>query len=310
LADVRKTTPLLFLALMQVSFSAIAQDQAFRENLERSFDASCQASILRGQLEIYTKFIGITPKQISADLREKIQENTVPMFATCTCMRTKLAPEIIQKSSNETQVTVDISALSNESGCKPSAELVARVGQGLMRLFHAAPASWKILQIKRAAFSIDVPAKGRPSLFASYDQPPAALSRLVFLAPGTGSACNPREICVDKTTLEISSASESLAKHARFLGPEGSANLKRVIGQFGDQAQVVTSSHNFSNFALSRTPDHLSYSVDLIDGLPVEKTKTKRIWLVMFNSLKSDPRAVEFIPALASIVEVTFLDME
>jgi hypothetical protein len=157
---------------------------------------------------------------------------------------------------------MDATVLFNDTllGCAPNSETRTRVSLGLLSLVLTTPAPAQLLSTKRAAFSItfsypiDVSTKIQPSLFASYDRPPESLPRLVFLAPGTGNACYEREICVDPASLKISYASELLATRSGFLGEEASANLKRVIDQFGDRAQVITSGRNYSNFAPSPTP--------------------------------------------------------
>lgn len=108
-------------------------------------------------------------------------------------------------------------------------------------------------------------------------------------------------ICIDKAPLEISKPSDMRAGHSW-----ARATLGRMIAQFGEAAQVITSPHNYTNFDSSRTAGEAAYPVARIDGLPIEMTKAKRIWLVIFHDLEVDPRGNVFLPALASVIEIEF----
>ena len=312
---------LLLLFLMQACTTAPTFEQEFHEKFNRSFDANCQEKVQEQALRDYSTVSGITAEHVSAEIREKIKENASPLFAACTCVREKLATKVDEKSSTHIQITMDATVLFNDTalGCAPNSETRTRVSQGLLSLVLTTPAPAQLLSTKRAAFSltvsvsvyvpIDPSSKVQPSLFASYYRPPESLPRLVFLAPGTGSACPDQEICVDSSSLKISSASDLLAIRAESLGPEASANLRRVIDQFGDRAPVITSGRNYSNFVPSETPtvmpsranDAFVYPVATIDRQPVEKTTVKRVWVVVFHSLRAYSTWDDFVPALTGV---------
>ena len=140
----------------------------------------------------------------------------------------------------------------------------------------------------------------------------------MFLRPGTGNACYEREICVDPVSLKISNASDLLAARSGSLGEEARANLRRVIDQFGDRAQVVISGRNYANFVPSQTPtvvplqasNEFVYPVATIDRQPVEKTNVKRFWVVVFLSLRAYSALNDFVPALTTVYELQFIDTQ
>ena len=186
--------------------------------------------------------------------------------------------------------------------CRPRAETALKVRLGLMGMLQTTPAPIVTMKTKRTTFFIDVAAQMRPSIYASLDRPPATLARLVFLVSGTGSACYSRAICLDKTSLEISRGSDFRVKHSwasQTLGP---------VTQLGQDAQIITSPHNYTNFEPSQTAGQAVYPVAFIDGVPIEMTKAKRIWLVIFHDMESDSREFDFMPAMASVIEVEFED--
>ena len=214
-----RITPFAFLLLllMQGCTSAPTFEQELQEKFNRSFDASCQERVLEEAIRDFSTLSGIAAEHVSAEFREKVKENAAPLFARCTCLREKLGTKVDQESSTHFKVTMDGSVFFNALECMPSSEAVTRVSQGLLRLVLETPTPAQLMSTKREVFSIyvsasssiDVSAKIQPSLFASYDRPPGSLRRLVFLAPATGSACGIREICIDKSSLEISSPSSN-----------------------------------------------------------------------------------------------------
>jgi hypothetical protein len=50
------------------------------------------------------------------------------------------------------------------------------------------------------------------------------------------------------------------------------------------------------------------YPVAFIDGVPIEITKAKRIWLVIFHDMEADPRGFDFVPAVTEVMEIEFED--
>jgi hypothetical protein len=300
---------LIGLLLGGLGVSASAQDQAFRDGFGASFVASCQKSMHERAVRDFAALAGVQPDKVGSETRTKIQSIAEPVFASCACIRDKVKTTAEGKSSTEIQVSIDMSALLQSPECKPSAEVSASIGQELQRLLQSAPPVSESLKSKRAAFTINASSIGRLSVFASYQPPPKTLPRLVFLAPGTGSACAARDLCIDKDALEMNNAAVVLSKYARVLGQGGSATLSRLIGQFGEDAKIITSSNNFTNFLPTQAAGQFSYAVASMDGQPVERTDAKRVWLVIFSSqIPTDPRALEFTPALTSVLEIVFVD--
>jgi hypothetical protein len=295
---------LLACLLTGVSTIALADEEGLSERFSASFEASCQKSVLEEAIREYSKASGVEINSISAEVRARVEKNTEPLLASCECVRGKLRPKVTQESQTHVGIKLDMSDFMNAPECRATFETVLKVRLGLMRMLKEIPAPTQILKTKRAAFSFEVATKMRPSLYASYQRPPAGLGRLVFLFSGTGSACALREICIDKTLMEISRASDFQAKHSWARTP-----LRRVIDQFGEDAQVITSGHNYTNFEDFRTADQFIYPIALIDGQPIEMTKVKRLWFVMFNDMEEVPsRGDSFFPAVATVFEVEFED--
>ena len=257
--------------------------------------------MLEQAMREYSAASGIGIEQISPEIQKHVKTNAEPLFATCACMRGRFNPQVEHASGTEAKVTLEIWSPALEE-CRPSAETALKVRLGLMGMLQTMPAPTTTMRTKRTPFSIDVAAQMRPSLWASYDRPPAALARLVFLVSGTGSACSSRMICLDKASLDISRVSDFRARHSwasQALGP---------VTRLGQDAQIITSPHNYTNFEPSQTAGQVVYPVAFIDGVPIEMTKAKRIWLVIFHDMEADPRGFDFVPAVASVIEVEFED--
>lgn len=297
---------LLACLLTGVSTIAIADEAGLSERFSASFEASCQKSVLEEAIREYSTASGVGIERISAEVRERVEKNAAPMLASCACVRGKLRPKVTQESQTHVGIELDMSDFMNAPECRPSFETVLKVRLGLMRMLKEIAAPTQIMKTKRTAFSLEVATKMRPSLYASYQRPPGGLARLVFLFPATGLACRLRELCIDKASMEISPASDFQAKHAWARSP-----LRRVVAQFGEDAQVITSGHNYTNFEHFRTADQFVYPIALINGEPIERVKAKRIWLVMFNDMEEvDPRGNDFFPAVATVFQVEFEDGE
>jgi len=299
---------LFFFPLFHLMGTAVANSNDVQESFGRSFEANCFQSIVKRAVGDYSKMTGILQENISADVRARLEEVTRPLHTTCNCLTRKASAKVQSVSDKKMEIAVDLSGLSSATDCAPDAVTSKTVQLGLMRLVEASPAPVSPLKVKRAPFTVELTVnKLRPSIFASYRRPPESLTKLVFLAPGTGTACVPQNVCVDKSPLEIVRANELLTSHGRILGQEGSRNLQKVIEQFGGDVPIITSGSNFSNFAT--TPEGASYAIRSIDGIPIEKTTVKNVWLVIFASqVTADPRAIEFHPAIVSVFEVEFLD--
>jgi|CXWL01.1.fsa_nt_gi hypothetical protein len=297
---------LLACLLIGISTIALADEEGLSERFSDSFESSCQKSLLEEAIREYSKASGVEINSISAEVRARVEKNAEPLLASCTCVRGKLRPKVTQESQARVGIELDMSGFMNAPECRPSFETVLKVRLGLMHMLKEISAPIQIMKTKRTAFSLEVATKMRPSLYASYQRPPAGLGRLVFLFQGTGLACRLRELCIDKGSIEISPVADFQAKHSWARAP-----LRRVIAQFGEDAQVITSGHNYTNFEHFRTADQFIYPIALIDGQPIELTRVRRLWLVIFNDLEEvDPRGNDFSPALASVFEVEFEDSE
>ncbi len=297
---------LLACLLIGISTIALADEEGLSERFSDSFESSCQKSLLEEAIREYSKASGVEINSNAAEVRARVEKNAEPLLASCTCVRGKLRPKVIQESQARVGIELDMSGFMNAPECRPSFETVLKVRLGLMHMLKEISAPIQIMKTKRTAFSLEVATKMRPSLYASYQRPPAGLARLVFLFPGAGLACGLRELCIDKASMEISLASGFQAKYAWARSP-----LRRVVAQFGEDAQVITSGHNYTNFDHFRTADQFVYRIALINGEPIERVKAKRIWLVMFNDMEEvDPRGNDFSPAVATVFQVEFEDSE
>lgn len=285
-----------------------AKTQAMQDDIDRlfpsSFETECRKKMLEQTMRDYASVAGVESEQLPAVMQERIRTNAEPILEACTCMRGRFNPQVESASGTETKVTLDIASPALAE-CKPSGETVSKVRQGLMRMLRTMSAPTTTMKTKRAAFTLQTTEHMQAALYASYHRPPATLARLVFLGPGTGSACGSRMICIDKAALEVSTASDLRAKHSwarRALDP--------VVTQFGEDAQVITSGHNYTNFETSQNAGQVVYPVASIDGLPINRTTVKRIWLVLFHDMEIGPARSDFVPALASVIEVEFEEAE
>lgn len=297
-----------FLPLLHLAGSALADDNDIQDYFSRSFEAGCVQSLLKKAVGDYSKMTGIGSESIPADVRAGLEAATRPLQAACKCFARKASAKVQSESDKRMEITVDLSSLSTAAECAPEPATASAVQRDFMRLVEASPPPVSSIKAKRTPFTLELKLnKARPSVFAAYTRPPDGLTKLVFLAPFTGTACDPQNVCIDKSPLEIVMANDLLVSHSRTLGKEGSRNLQKVIDQYGGGARVITSGSNFSNFAT--TVKGATYAIRSIDGVPVEKTTAKKVWLVFFASqVPSDPRAVDFSPAIASVFEVEFVD--
>ncbi|MFZ3017415.1 MAG: hypothetical protein WA056_03015 [Gallionella sp.] len=305
-------TKLAFLiSLLCLPGAAAAGSEAnIPESFRLSMESGCMEKVLKNAITDYGKMTGTNPEDISTELHAKLESVVQPLYASCACLARKVSAKVESASEKKMGISLDLSGLSKAAECATEPVTSSAVQRNFMRLIEAAPPATSPLKTKRIPFSVDITLnKGRPSLFAAYTRPPETLTKLVFLAPGTGMACGPRNVCIDKSPLEINKANELLASHSRILGKEGSQNLQKVMVQFGEDARVITSGNNFTNFVAGSTQGGFSYTIQSIDGVPIEKTTAKKLWLVFFASqVPADPRAIDFSPAVASVVEVEFLD--
>lgn len=304
----RNLTKLLcFLPLLHLAGFAVADGKDIANSFGPSFEGGCVQGLVKKAVADYSKMTGIASENIPADVRAQLEEATRPLHTVCNCLARKASAKLQSESESKIEIAVDLSGLSTAAECAPAPNTSSAVQRSFMRLVETSPAPVSSLKTKRTPFTVELTLNNsRPSVFAAYTRPPESLTKLVYLAPGTGIACEPQNICVDQSPLEIIKANELLASHGRFLGKEGSRNLQRLIEQFGE-ARVITSGSSFSNFAIN--PKGATYAINSIDGIPIEKSTAKRIWLVIFASkVPADPRAIDFSPAIASVYEVEFVD--
>lgn len=305
----RALTKLLYLLpLLYVTGSAAAEGNDMQDSFSHSFEASCVDSLVKKAIGDYSQMTRIAMESIPLNVRNSLEEITRPLHVTCKCVARKASVKVESKTQEKMEIAVDLKDLAIAKECAPERTTLMAVQRGFMKLIELSPPPVSFRKTKRVPFTVELTLnKARPSVFAAYTQPPDDLTKLVFLAPGTGAACESQNICVDKSPLEIVKANELLISHGRTLGEEGSRNLQRIIEEFGGDARVITSGSNFSNFS----PTHVgvTYSIRSIDGVPVEKTTAKKIWLVFFASqVPVDSGAIDFSAAIVSVVEVEFAD--
>ena len=300
----------IFLPLAYLSGFAVAGDKDMQEPFRSSVETGCAKELIKRAIADYSKMTGIGSDNVSAGVQAKLEEVVRPLYASCNCLARKASMKVESKSERKMEIAVDLSGFSDAAECAAEPATSSAVQRNFMRLIEASPPAASSLKTKRTPFTVDLTlSKGRPSVFASYTRPPESLTRLVFLAPGTGIACTRRNICIDKAPLEIEKAKELLGSHGRVLGKEGSRNLQKVIEQFGEDSRIVTSGSNFTNFVTTQQKGGVSYVIQSIDGIPIERTTEMKVWLVIFASqVPVDPRALDFAPAIASVVEVEFAE--
>jgi hypothetical protein len=288
-----------------VATAVSAREPPFRDGFDATFMASCEKAILERAVHDYAALAGMPVEKLPSGLRDKIRAIAQPVLASCSCLRDKTKTSFESESATEAEATIEIPLRSPE--CSPRTETSSSVNEKFQRLLQTTPALAESLRQSRSSFSINASAAGRLSLFASEQPPPQGFPRLVFLAPGTGSACPTRNLCVDKSPLESTSASQVLVQYAKVLGSAGTAALKSLMEKFGEDAKIITSGHNFTNFLPGQSSGQFSYPITQIDNQQIEQSRVKRLWLVIFNSpAPADSRSFEFIPALTTVVELEF----
>lgn len=306
---IRNLTKLaIFLPLLHLSGAAIADDKDMHESFRASVETGCTKELLKRAIADYSKMTGIDSENVPAGVQAKLEEVVRPLYATCNCVARKASMKVESISESKKEIAVDFSGFSDAAECAAELAMSSAVQRNFMRLIEASPPAVSSLKIKRTPFTVELMLNNaRPSVFATYTRPPESLTKLVFLAPFTGTACTPRDVCIDKAPLEIAKAIELLGSHGRILGKEGSRNLQKVIEQFGEDTQIVTSGSNFTNFVSTQQKGGVSYAIQSIDGVPIEKTTETKVWLVIFASqVPTEPRAIDFSPAIVSVVEVEF----
>ncbi len=298
---------LFFLLLLHSSGSALANGNEIVDSLGPSIEAGCIAALNRKTLTDYSQLVGMASENISSEVRAQLEEAIRPFHAICHCMAGKASAKLDSESENKVEITLDISGILSAAECAPTPNDSRVVQQNLGRLVEALPVPVRFLKTNRASFTLEVTVtNASPSVFASYKRPPESLTRLVFLAPGTGLACTPQDLFVENSPLEIRNAKEVLVSAGSFYGKEGSRNLQKIVEQNGD-ARIINSGSCYTNF--EPNVQGWRYAINTLNGIPIEKTAAKRIWLVVFASKDhADPWAFDFKPAIAELYEVEFVD--
>ena len=297
----------LLLVATPVSAADAIEDATFKVSLIKG----CEGGLLKSALLQYASFSGKKTDDILPETQEKIKNIIVPINGACSCMAEKASIKVERDGEKITKFSLDASAMATPNECAPEPTLAMRVQRDLWMLYATAPPPHKVLRIKRVPFVVDIAViGGQPSLFASDLPLPETTPQVVLLAPGTGSACSPNDVCIAKRPLALIQAGTLLSKERHFLGEEGSQSLKQMMDVLGSDMPVVTSGHNFTNFTPSpSTKDTFEYHIRFIDGVAIEKTQVKQLWLVVFaGTVPSDPRATTFSPSRVSVTKVEFQD--
>lgn len=298
----------LLLPAMSVNAVSIGEDGgAFKE----SFITGCKTSMLKQAVIDYAAFGGKKAEDIPPETEAKIKDIIEPVSGMCDCVAEKTSLKVERKDEKNLQFSIDTSALTAPRECLPEPIVAMQVQRNLWKLHATAPPPQKSLQTKRVPFVVDIPVtNGRPSLFASTSPPPATAQQVVLLAPGTGSACPPDNACIDDAPLTLTPAETLLREERRFLGEQGVQNLKQMMDTLGSDMPVVTSGRNYTNFVPSSSAENtFEYRIRYLDGVPIEKTQIKQLWLMVFvDAVPSDPRASAFSPARVAVMKVDFQD--
>lgn len=306
---------LIVFALSAFSVQSLAETvtkPGQQESSRSSMEEACNKELINCAVARYSRLTRISPENIPAEVKAELEDIMRPLLPACACLTQKIAAKMPAGAGNKTESNIDLDALLSSGECSsvdPATRIAAR--RRFSRIVGEAPSAISAMKVKRVPFTLTIApnVKARQSLFASYTPPPERLTRLVFLAPGTGFACGEQELCIDNKPLEIKRPDEFLISHGRVLGKEGVDKLNKLTDKYGNGVRIVTSGSNFANFAYSQSDGRAFYSIKTIDGIPIEKTTAKKVWLVTFASqIPADPRALDFIGATTSVIEVEFMD--
>lgn len=302
---------ILSLYLLQVTSlgTVYANDEVAA--LKESFITGCKTSMLKQAVIEYAAFGGKKAEDIRPETEGKIKDFIEPISGTCDCVAEKISIKIKREGEKDLQFSIDTSALTTPRECLPEPTVAMQVQRNLWKFHATSPPSQKLLQTKRAPFVIDTPVtNGQPSLFASISPPPETTPQVVLLPLGTGSACPPDNACLADAPLTLIPAETLLSEERRFLGEQGAQNLKQMMDTLGSDMPVVTSGRNYTNFAPSPTAQGaFEYRIRYIDGVPIEQTRIKQLWLTVFvRAVPTDPRAAALLPARVAVMKIEFQD--
>lgn len=289
----------------------IELEEGLRSEFNQSFIKSCQESITKSAINNFIMLTGISNKeQISPLVRTKIEEISKPLYASCNCMVKKNTVTVASRTDQHIEINLNLLSQDHYKECAPTETAQIEIKNKFNRLLVLQPPVPATIRTKREPFSLKLPVhNGFLALFASLERPVLEFGRLVFLSPGTGRACSHQNLCVDNSGLKVISAADFPEKWLQIIGPEGKKNFQEIIKEVGAEASFITSGHTVINFTLREKPGILEYRIERIGGVPVKSTKVNKLWLVVFDCKpKANPRAVTFIPAIASVIEIEFID--
>lgn len=282
---------------------------AFESPARESFLSECKGHKLHSALALYAYASRIGIDDISGEIRSKIEALAAPGYELCACMASNLSVEEAQGKEWNIRYTDAIAEMVKTNQCTKERAGAVYVERDIFHLAAKSQPVQKILKNARTPIVLDFAIDGKKSLYASYSPPPDELPRLVLVSPFSGSACSPNDLCVDKAPLGLVSAEEFFHTESSLLGEEGIKNLKRTLKELNVDTPVVTSGRNYTNFVPVKSKGIYEYRIESIDGVPIEKTRIKEIWIVVFTSgTPKDSRAINFLPALVSVVKIEFQD--
>lgn len=291
------------LLLVQPCF-AMAADQ---QEAQHTPHPICKQELRNGLLRAYSAVSSLPVPDIPPPTRERIFKSLNPYDEDiCRCLENSTSVGDIGESE-KFDMAKAVSGASSNNECFSRSSFVSQAPKALALLI---PATHKRIRTKRAPFSVELDAgKNEPSLYAGYQAPPGRVARVVFLAPGTGTACAANELCIGDEQFQVVYPDELSDRARKMFGRELLNNLQAITGLYGHNTQLTTSGRNYTNFRPSVTPGKWVYFVKDIDGVPVENTQFGKLWLITFiEKPRADPRALEFNPALATVIEVEFYD--
>ncbi|OYY94570.1 MAG: hypothetical protein B7Y41_07020 [Hydrogenophilales bacterium 28-61-23] len=122
-------------------------------------------------------------------------------------------------------------------------------------------------------------------------------------------ACPAGELCIDDGNLISVFPDELSEKQKKAGGMELARSLEQTTHKLGADFQIVFSGRNYTNFHFDKSSRQYVYEVVTIDGIPIEKSGFKKIWLIQFNEEPNiNPRSSDLRMAATKIIELEFID--
>jgi hypothetical protein len=133
-----------YLSLFNSTQALIGKSLAVQTNdvpgVSRPFISRCQDAIAANAIRDYSKLSGLASQNIAPDTLAKIRELVKPLHSSCTCLNNKHSTKTDKQEESETQLAIEMAALSKPGECSPAREVGIRVVDGIQRLLQGVPA--------------------------------------------------------------------------------------------------------------------------------------------------------------------------